>query len=283
MIIDAHTHIFPPEFIARRQELLADPCFCELYSNPKARMTTAEELVASMDDAGIDVSVAAAIGWSDPELCMAHNDYLIESAGMYKGRIIGLGMVALGSKIDLVPELERIHKKGLAGIGELRPDIAGVNLADEGTLAAIMEFLAARSLVLLMHASEPTGHLYAGKGSLTPEKIYPFIKKYGKVKILLGHMGGGLPFYTLQPEVMRDLKNTFYDSAALPYLYESRAYRLSADLAGVEKILFGSDFPLMSQKKALGYLDSAGLPPDEKKLVSGLNAKRLFGIQKRVE
>ena len=58
MIIDSHAHVFPPEVIARRADLLAtEPAFAEIYGDASAKMATADELLASMDAAGIDRSV----------------------------------------------------------------------------------------------------------------------------------------------------------------------------------------------------------------------------------
>lgn len=279
MIIDSHTHIFPPDFIARREELITDTCFVELYANQKACMVTAEDLVASMDESGVDVSVAAAISWGDAGLCSAHNDYIIDAVKRFHGRIIGLGMVVINMATNPLQELERIRTGGLAGIGELRPVIGGDAPANEEAIGQVMDYLAAHDMVLMMHASEPTGHLYPGKGKLTPENVYKFVKQYPDVKIILGHLGGGLPFYLLQPEVKQGCRNVYYDSAAMPYLYESRAYRITAELAGVEKILFGSDFPLISQKRALEYLFDAGFGREDKNRVLGSNASRLFSIQ----
>ncbi|GAH31366.1 unnamed protein product, partial [marine sediment metagenome] len=59
MIIDFHTHIFPPRVRERRDEYIKrDPCFSLLYSQPEARLVTAEELIDSMDEAQVDLSVA---------------------------------------------------------------------------------------------------------------------------------------------------------------------------------------------------------------------------------
>ena len=66
MVIDFHTHTFPPDLRERRDDLLAgDLTLSTLYSNPDARMASAEELVSTMDGAGIDVSVMQGIGWND--------------------------------------------------------------------------------------------------------------------------------------------------------------------------------------------------------------------------
>ena len=46
MIIDFHTHIFPPDVRDRREEYLRrDPTFAEMYGNPSAKIATAEDLL----------------------------------------------------------------------------------------------------------------------------------------------------------------------------------------------------------------------------------------------
>ena len=48
MIIDFHTHITAPEIIARRDEyLIRDAWFRDLYANPQARLSSAEDLIAA--------------------------------------------------------------------------------------------------------------------------------------------------------------------------------------------------------------------------------------------
>ena len=70
MIIDFHTHIFPPEVRDNREEYVRrDPTFAEMYADPKAKIATAEDLLASMDEAGVDVSVALGFAWRDARAC----------------------------------------------------------------------------------------------------------------------------------------------------------------------------------------------------------------------
>ncbi len=66
MLIDFHTHIFPPYIRDHRERYCArDPWFNELYSNPQASMASAEDLIAEMDASGVDISVAFSFGWTD--------------------------------------------------------------------------------------------------------------------------------------------------------------------------------------------------------------------------
>ncbi|MER3419786.1 MAG: amidohydrolase, partial [Chloroflexota bacterium] len=80
MIIDAHTHVFPETFRARREALAAkDPLFAEMYGVPNAAMATPAELLAAMDEAGVYAAVICGFAWEDPELCREHNDALLEA------------------------------------------------------------------------------------------------------------------------------------------------------------------------------------------------------------
>jgi len=80
MIIDFPTHIFPPRIInERRRYVESDPCFAVLYENPRAKLITAEDLIASMDESMVDISVVQNIGWTTHELCVETNDYILEA------------------------------------------------------------------------------------------------------------------------------------------------------------------------------------------------------------
>ena len=66
MIIDFHTHIHPPGLRDCRSRYLdRDATFRELYANARARLAGAEDLIDSMDEHGVDLSVVMGAGWSD--------------------------------------------------------------------------------------------------------------------------------------------------------------------------------------------------------------------------
>lgn len=279
MIIDAHTHIFSPQIISRRDEYIRrDPCFARLYSNPKAKLVTVQELLVSMDRFEIETSAVAGIGWSTPELCREGNDYLLDCLARYPQRLIGLASLQPKSGEETLKELERCVQGGVKGIGEMRPDLQDFDLSDEGVLADVITILVSHNLVWLSHASEPVGHNYPGKGSVTPELLYPFILRNPKLKIILAHWGGGLPFYALMPEVKTALTNVFFDTAASPYLYRPDVYGQALDILGETNILFGSDYPLMSPDRAIKEISQAGLSENARTAILGGNARRAFNL-----
>ena len=279
MIIDSHTHIFSPAVInGREQYCLSDPCFGLLYASPRARLCTAEELIRSMDEQGIDVSIVQNIGWLSHDMCVRSNDYILESLSKHGGRLIGFCAIQPREGGKALEELERCSKSGMRGVGELRPDVQDFDLCDEMLMRPIINSLARLGMALSLHVSEPVGHDYAGKGSNTPEIVYKFIAASSEIKVILAHLGGGLPFYELMPEVRKALSNAWYDTAAVPFLYRSEVYKAIAVMSGAERILFGSDWPLLSQQRVIDHIRESGLGRAEVDAVLGGNAGRLFDL-----
>ena len=278
MIIDFHTHITPPQVIAHRQEFLSrDAWFAELYSDPQARLATAEDLIAEMDRAGVDKAITFGFGWQDAGLCRMANDYVIEAVRRYPERLIGFAIVnpVLGRRAAW--EIERCADYGLRGVGELMPNGQGFSLDDETVMAPIVEVCQAHKLILLTHTSEPIGHDYPGKGTVTPQVVYRFVQRFPDVPLVCAHWGGGLPFYELMPEVMRAFRNVYYDTAASLYLYRDRIFNLAAEIIA-NKVLFATDYPLITQRAFLGRLRMAGLPPAILAGIQGENARQLLNL-----
>lgn len=279
MIIDFHTHVFPPQVKQKRSQYIdRDPCFALLYDKKEAKIATAEELIDSMDHAGIDVSVIVNLGWMTHDLCVETNDYILESIARHPKRLIGFCTVQPQSLDAAIAEIERCAQNGAKGIGEIRPDIQLLDLEDESIIVPFMEAIKQNRLILLTHASEPVGHDYSGKGIITPDVLYPFITHHSDVTIVCAHWGGGLPFYTLMPEVKKALQNVYFDTAASPLLYQPRIYSLASELVGADRILFGSDYPLLPQNRLIQEINSTALTEEEKGLILSGNAKQLLKL-----
>ena len=280
MIIDFHTHVFSPQIKKNRSKYIdKDPCFAILYSKKDAKLATADELIASMDETGVDISVITNIGWTTHELCVETNDYILESIARYPRRLIGFCAVQPNSCEAAVAEIERCAEGGIRGVGEMRPDMQLFDLRDEAVMAPLVEVLMKNKLILLTHASEPVGHEYPGKGGITPDMLYPFITSFPDLTIVCAHWGGGLPFYALMPEVKQAMSNVFFDTAASPFLYSPQVYEQVIQLVGADKILFGSDYPLLAQSRLIKEIKSLDLPVETENLILSGNAQRLLGIK----
>ena len=275
--IDFHTHVMPPWVAEQRDELArTEACFGTLYSSPLAKLATAEDLLRSMDEAEVSMSVALNIGWSSHSLCTRTNDYLLECGARWPERIVPFCMVQPCAGDLAVQEVERCARAGARGIGELRPDMQGYSLSDATLLSSVVRTAVARNMLVLVHSSEPVGHTYPGKGTITPEQPYAFASAFPDAILVCAHWGGGLPFYALMPEVLRTLANVYYDTAATQYLYRPEVFESVAKIVGTQHVLFGSDFPLIGQRRAADHVRSSHLAPATEAAVLGGSAMRLL-------
>jgi len=282
VIIDFHTHVFPDEIRQRRERFLHwDAWFRELYGRDTDRLASAEDIVAEMDESGVNITVILTFPWADHGLCVSSNYYAIEAMRRYPGRLVGFAALQPRAGAQALAELERCIAAGMRGIGELNPDAQGFALDDQAVIGGLVEAATALDLPLLIHTSEPVGHQYHGKGSTTPEVIYRFVQKFPQVKLVCGHWGGGFPFYELMPEVKALAQNVYYDTAASPFLYTPAVFAIGASLVGAEKILFATDFPLVRQRRLLRLVRESGLKRPALRKVLGENAARLLHLEPR--
>jgi len=80
------------------------------------------------------------------------------------------------------------------------------------------------------------------------------------------------------PEVKKAMRRVYYDTAASPLLYSDKIYALGKEMVGPEKILLGSDFPLLSPKRYLSELQRANLTEEERAKILGENARALLRL-----
>jgi len=80
------------------------------------------------------------------------------------------------------------------------------------------------------------------------------------------------------PEVAEALNNVYFDTAASPFLYDKRVFKIVTELAGVEKILLGSDYPLLSAPRLIRQVQESDLSDLDRSAIMGGNAARLLGL-----
>lgn len=279
--VDAHTHVFPSAVVADRGGFVArDRWFALLYADPAATLIADADLLASMGAARIDRSVLCGFPWHDPALCRLHNDTMAASVRAAPDRLAWLGVVSpVADAPAAAREAARCFALGAVGLGELNADAQRFDLLQPRTLAPIVEVCLAHDRPLLLHASEPVGHAYPGKGTATPDRLLPFLLAFPGLRVVLAHWGGGLPFYELMPEVAAAAANVSYDTAASTYLYRPHIFRAVLDIVGPERVLFGSDYPVLRQDRFLARVHrQADLRPHEAAPVLGGNARRVYRL-----
>lgn len=279
MILDFHTHIFPPFFTRQRESFLSEePGFDLLYRDPGSRLADCGELLTAMDEEGVEKSVVFGFPWQKPDFFRRHNDYILESVHRHPDRLVGFCTFSPDSPESL-REAERCLDAGLSGVGEIALYQKGLLEGASGLLGELAEVCTRYGVPLLLHTNEPVGHAYPGKIPFSLASLYDLIRQHPGQRFVLAHWGGGLFFYALMKKEVREvLRNTWFDTAASPFLYRPEVYRIAGEIVGFDRILFGSDFPLLRPGRYLGEMASAALSPEALDLIKGGNAARLLGL-----
>jgi predicted TIM-barrel fold metal-dependent hydrolase len=280
MIVDAHVHIFPPEIISRRSVIAADePAFGWLYGDVSARMVSLAELIQVMDQDGIDKSVVCGFPWKDTGRARMHNEYIQDAAGQDPGRLVPLAAVDPMSE-GSSSEAERAFSEGAAGLGEI--GVYQYDLGDPEVLKRLLplaELCAEADRPMLLHTNEPVGHDYPGKSPMTLRGLYALIQACPHTRFQLAHLGGGIFFYELlKKEVALTLSRCVFDTAAGPFLYRPALYQYFTGLAGDNRLLFGSDYPLLPLARYRKDLEAAALDEQTTDRILGQNAHHFWNL-----
>ena len=279
MVIDFHTHIFPSFFRDNRGIFFPEePAFELLYSPQKSRLAGRKELLRNMDEEGIHRSVIFGFPWKKADHFRRHNDYIIESVQDHPDRLTGFCCFDPLSP-HASREAERCLKSGLSGVGELAIYDSGFSSRAIMAFKDIMEICSHLDVPILLHTNEPVGHQYPGKTPIILSQLYRLVKESPSNRIVLAHWGGGIFFYALMKKEVQDvLKNTWFDTAASPYLYSPDIYRVAGEIIGFDKIIFGSDYPLLKPGRYFSEMRSSSLSSKSIKKISGENAAHLLGL-----
>ena len=276
-MIDFHTHIFSRHARDRRVQLVReDPVFSPIYSDKQAGMIGVEELLRAMEKEGVEASVVCGFPWQKPELCRRENDYLLDCHQRYSDKIFPFVSLPKTEKEGL-SELERCAAGGALGIGELAPGTYGEELWDLEGMRPVFEAIREKSLPLLIHYNEPIGHFYPGKGKVGLHEMQNLLQSLQGLKVILAHMGGGFFFYELMPEIAAICQKVYYDTAASPFIYDKRVYPIAISIIGSQRILFGSDYPLIQPRRYVKDMREVGLGEEELGDILKLNAQRILG------
>jgi uncharacterized protein len=295
--IDCHVHLYPPELNARPAEWARArgehhwEVLCARVrksGRPVQGFPNVEELLRAMDAAEVERAILQGWYWEHHDTCVLQNRFFAECCRQHPDRLSACATFHPGAGEEaLFAELRWAGDAGFCGLGELSPHSQQVSVNDPRWNAALEE--AGRlSLPVLLHVTEPQGKQYPGR-VLTPlPDFLTLAQRHPHTTFVLAHWGARLPLDPVVGPAIRQLTNVMYDTAASPLLYEPGVFRQMVDAAGADRILFGSDFPLVLYPRdevAPGIarfaaeLRSAGLSDAEVQAVRGANAARVFRLR----
>ncbi len=303
MIIDAHAHYYPEEYL----RLIGRPELPPKESAP-LRDVSIEGRLEMMDRQGVSIQVLS-VSQAQPYLAQAAqaahasrvgNDLYLELCREHVNRFFSLAQMPLPHVNEAIVEIERVwddHYNVGATIG---CSIAGRHL-DDPEFGPVYEELNRRNAVVLLH---PTGADCVVDGDDYNFKWLvgaPFedtmaalrlalsgtTERYPNIRFIVPHLGGALPF--LLARILRmtggrgeqGLRKMYYDTVN----GSVDALKCAADYWGVDRLLYGTDFPYESvseYERRLTYLDEAGFTPSDLEQIKGERVSELLGLAKRL-
>lgn len=274
--------------------------------------------ISAMDAAGIDIAVLSITSpgvqafdaITAGRLATQANDVLADAVAAHPTRFAGLACVAPQHAGSGARELERaVQKLGMKGF-LINSHTMGEYL-DDAKFRPLFEAAQSLDAPLYLHPREPAPQLigpfldyglyFAGFGFAVETSLHAMrlimsglFDEFPRLRIVLGHMGEGLPFwlqridnrYLLQVRIgaVRKL-------ARLPSEYflenfmittsgvmSAPALKLSIDVLGVERIMFAADYPYESVEEGVAFMDRVDITSSQRRQIYADNARRVFRL-----
>jgi uncharacterized protein len=242
-------------------------------------------LLAEMDGAGIDQGLTIQI-FEAPTA----SDAWVESRDIFEtshGR--------LRPVVTVDPTKGSQTVADAIALWESEPNVAGVKLfpgyqafyPHEARVAPIYEFARRRGLPVLIHQGDtldPNGRLKYAR----PIEVDEVAVQYRDVRFVLCHFGN--PWIDEAAELVYKNSNVYADTSGLlahpsapqfERMVEQSRFRLTqaiVAIGAVDRVLYGSDWPLEELRTAVGLVERLDLPETDRAKILGENARRLFRL-----
>ena len=261
-IIDIHTHVYPEKLAARAVTSISD--FYELPIDAGAG--TVEDLVAIDQAAGVTFSVVFSTATRIQQV-ESINRFMAEC--QQHPSLVAFGSMHPDMTAREIDEtLELIMGNDLRGI-KMHPDFQEVN-ADSPFMQELCHQLRGQ-LPLMLHAGDPRFDFSH------PRRIRHLAEQFPETTIIAAHFGG----WSKWPEAIKELSglpNILVDtSSSIPFMSEQEVYQLISAF-GIERILFGSDYPMWRPDQEIALIRALQLTDAEKHAIFWANSARLLGL-----
>ncbi len=287
-IIDTHIHHYPEEVASNptawAREREENHWANLMEANALQGWPTLETLLKDMKRAQVQCAILQGWYWQHLTTCIWHNEWQAQWIKKHPGTLLAFASVQPLAGRQAMDALKKAYDDGLKGMGEVFPAAQGFPM-DHPTWLEMVTWATERNMPITLHVPEPAGHHYAGKIAAPLSDYQWLAETFPETTFIFAHWGGLLPFYELNPQCKKVLKNVYYDTSASALLYDKKVYTRVTEIIGSKRILFGSDYPLRTfprqQTKpdfvhAIKEVKTAGLSSKEANDILSGNAQQLL-------
>ncbi len=259
-ILDIHAHIYP-DIIAQK----ASYTIGEFYHLPMHHDGTLKSLLNEEAAAGITKMAvhSVAVTW---EKVARINDFI---AGAVKEHENLTGFATMHpDHPHIASEIDRAVGLGLKGL-KLHPDFQHFNIDDEKAYP-IYEAIEGR-IPLLIHTGDRRYE------TSRPERMAKVLDRFPRMQTICAHLGGWSQWEDAH-RILAGRSNVWVDTSSSLYAISPAAARDVIEHYGVDRVLFGTDYPMWTPAEELGRLQALGFSSSDMEKVLFTNAANLLGL-----
>lgn len=280
MIIDAHAHPYFADWYpghARGDALELPGDWALIHGRlhgEELEVPTFADFCARTRAAGIDRVVVFDRDTETRDGRAPQNDWVLDLAEAYPELFIAYHAVDPNKGRAALPALERAVERGARGV-KVHPYGAGMPPNDRRAYP-LYDAIQELGVPVIFHT---------GPGPLGTRADLSHVRHFDdlcvdfpRMQMILAHFGADA-FLTAHMLAWR-YEQVYVDIAFLPEVYlRTMPWDLFADTIP-DKILLGSDFPLVLPDERLATLQRLGLPADVERRIAGDNAATLLGLKR---
>jgi len=260
MIIDIHAHIFPDKIAEKATRGIET-----FYDIEMDTVGSVPNLIAEGERAGIDRFVVHSVATTAAQV-ETINRFIIGTVKQYPDKLLGFATMHPDYE-GIQKEIELAMEQGLAGV-KIHPDFQKFLIDDEKAFP-LYECIEGR-IPLLVHTGD-----YRYEYS-KPERMARVMDRFPKLDVIGAHFGG----WSIWEDAAKILggRRIWVDTSSSLYSIEPKTARSLIDAYGVDRVLFGSDFPMWTPKEELDRFMQIPLTEDEREKILWKNAKALLRL-----
>ena len=262
-IIDSHCHIYPDKIAGKASQSISD-----FYGGmPMRNDGSLKRLFDVGDAAGADMFIVNSVALT-PGHAATINRYIAEAARESGGRLFGLGALHPDSA-DIERDIRLIKQLGLKGV-KLHADIQRIAI-DDPRCFKIYEILQAENLPVLLHTGD-SRYQYSN-----PENVVPALESFKKLTFIGAHYGGWSVWEEAAKRLAR-YENFYADTSSTFGCAGIEFVKKLLPKYDINRVLFGSDYPMWNPSDELDSLFSLGLPQEQYKKILCENCERAYKL-----
>ncbi len=264
-LLDFHCHVFPGNIAKRATKAVAD-FYHTLHGRAAPTQSgSLEDVLLTQKEAGIDLTVLSSSA-TTPHQVRHINAFLARCAG--ESGCLALGTLHPDSD-DLQGDIEHLISLGIRGI-KFHPEMQKCPLDSPGMMK-LVDRVDGR-LPFLLHTGD------SRFSCSNPEQLIPLLKAFPKTRFIGAHMGGFTQWEKAERLLPGRFENLWVDLSSTAVFVGDEALCRMIRAFGTDRVLFGTDFPMLHPKTEVQRFLRLPLTDKEREQIAWSNAAALLGI-----